>query len=495
LKFRVLKTILLVNSVLLLFSVFGSHVDLSFIPLTLKFKPFAELFSFPLLTENSKADSLISSYVSREAGNNGNAAGSSELSAADARTFSNPSNGGQYALDNFFRALVYESDQRMIRIAHYGDSQIEGDRISSQLRLKLQAAFGGEGYGFIPLNDIATPISYDRAASENLIRFNVFSRRLSKGELYGLSGNAYRYTDVLLPVKDSADIAEASDTVKTESISHPAKTKRFSGADVTLKLSKDKHFSKAFLLFGKVQGSTAITITGDDGAVVFSGDLYENGTYRTSELNKLDLPVNAIQRRLSIHFGGQRSTTFYGLYLDGENKLQVDNYGIRGHSGDGLLLLDDSFTKLQLQYLDTRLVIFQYGGNSVPHVLNMQKKEFIEKIYNSIFAKFRKLMPNASFLVVGVGDMAKSFDGEYRSYPGLPMVRDALKEAALNANCAFWDLYEMMGGENSILKWADKGLAAKDGHFTLSGERIVANELAAQIQREFQLFKKRNNIP
>ena len=40
---------------------------------------------------------------------------------------------------------------KTVRIMHYGDSQLEMDRISSVLRQKLQERFGGCGPGMVPL--------------------------------------------------------------------------------------------------------------------------------------------------------------------------------------------------------------------------------------------------------------------------------------------------------------------------------------------------------
>src|SRR6056297_2130467 len=52
----------------------------------------------------------------------------------------------------FFRSLEELPGQdQLIRILHYGDSQIEGDRISSYLRNQLQKQFGGAGIGLFPV--------------------------------------------------------------------------------------------------------------------------------------------------------------------------------------------------------------------------------------------------------------------------------------------------------------------------------------------------------
>jgi hypothetical protein len=60
-------------------------------------------------------------------------------------------------LDNFFDAL-YKRQQGIgnVRIIHYGDSQIEEDRITGYVRAKLQAKFGGGGVGLLSASNITS---------------------------------------------------------------------------------------------------------------------------------------------------------------------------------------------------------------------------------------------------------------------------------------------------------------------------------------------------
>ena len=51
--------------------------------------------------------------------------------------------------DDLFEAMENSSAEPM-RVLHYGDSQLEEDRISSELRERLQTAFGGTGVGMVP---------------------------------------------------------------------------------------------------------------------------------------------------------------------------------------------------------------------------------------------------------------------------------------------------------------------------------------------------------
>ncbi|MBI2418507.1 MAG: hypothetical protein HYV28_11535 [Ignavibacteriales bacterium] len=467
---QALKTILLLLIYLLFFSFAGNGIAVPGTSLVLSFKPYAELFTFKGPIENTKADALIASYLAGDK--------SADGSPTRENVFINPVHDGVSPLDNFFEALTSDAPHRLIRVAHYGDSQLEGDRITMQIRERLQKAFGGSGYGFVPISDIATPISYERTSTENLIKYNVFSQKLSAGIPYGLSGTAYKFVYQMNMKEGMTADSLRSDTA-TVATTQSDTIKRFSGASASFRFTRNKSFNTASLLFGRVTGPTEIAITGDNGIELFKGSLNDNISYQENELNRLVLPAEKMQRNCKITFAGDNSTVFYGLYLDPDKDVQVDNYSIRGHSGNGLLLLNEQFSRLQLQYLDTKLVILQYGGNTVPYIDNVKEKKYIKDMYSSVIMKIRKII------------MAKAYEGEYRTYPGLTMVRDALRETALENGCAFWDVFEMMGGENSILKWSEKGLAAKDGHFSISGEEVVARELVKQIEREYAVYKKR----
>ena len=59
----------------------------------------------------------------------------------------------QNVLFSFYHKIKIEKSKDIIRILHFGDSQIEGDRISSVLREELQKIWGGSGTGFLPLSE------------------------------------------------------------------------------------------------------------------------------------------------------------------------------------------------------------------------------------------------------------------------------------------------------------------------------------------------------
>ncbi|MGM3198784.1 hypothetical protein ACS2VC_27400, partial [Bacillus cereus group sp. BC241] len=64
-------------------------------------------------------------------------------------------NDSTSALAHFFEALnATKKSTNKTRIAYFGDSMIEGDLITQDLRSCMQDTFGGYGVGFVPITSI-----------------------------------------------------------------------------------------------------------------------------------------------------------------------------------------------------------------------------------------------------------------------------------------------------------------------------------------------------
>jgi lysophospholipase L1-like esterase len=99
-------------------------------------------------------------------------------------------------------------------------------------------------------------------------------------------------------------------------------------------------------------------------------------------------------------------------------------------------------------------------------------------------------------LVVGVSDIAKKTEGQWRSYPNIIQIRDAQRNAAAKTNSAYWDLFEVMGGENSILAWAGTNppLAGKDYiHLTPKGAQVVGEFLFQSLLKDYRSYSNSKN--
>jgi hypothetical protein len=102
------------------------------------------------------------------------------------------------------------------------------------------------------------------------------------------------------------------------------------------------------------------------------------------------------------------------------------------------------------------------------------------------------MRPGLPVIVIGLSDMAKKVGTKYQSYESVEKIRDALKNASQRAGFCFWDLYEAMGGENSMPSWvfAKPPLAGKDfTHFNHRGARIISNMFYNALMYEYRNYR------
>lgn len=434
----------------------GETIDVRFIP----FEKLLTLGGFA--TSNVKADSIAEKLLQTDYKDS---ISSDSVVVPEFLTVSSLEGVG--ALDDFFAALKFESPEKVVRIAHYGDSQIEGDRITSNIRDNFFKEFGGQGVGFVPFDDIATNVSYSRESSSNWKRFSVFHDKLKNGA-FGLSGMSFIYRNSITPVEN--------DSV--------AKTVEKLTASIRLRLRSN--YSKIKIQYGNASSPCHVSVykTGSDN-VLGKTVLNQNISYVEQEI---DLTAN--EKNITLSFEGE-SPMIYGITFDGEKGVQVDNFGIRGHSGNGLLKIEKSLFSDEIKQSNTRLIMLQFGANTIPYVNSQKTLDYVASEFSRIFKKFKQVNKNLSVLVIGVGDMATRIDGEYTSYPMIPDIRDVIKKAALESGCAYFDMYEYMGGKDAILSWSKKGLASKDGHFSPKGQRIVADQIFNAILTHYKQFEKK----
>src|SRR6478609_2584787 len=106
--------------------------------------------------------------------------------------------GNDSALYQFFRHLsALPESGELVRALHYGDSQIEGDRITAFLRNKFQNRFGGCGVGLVPLTDaLGNRTSIKINADDAWKRLRAYGPDFKKKapRNYGLMGSYFNFS-------------------------------------------------------------------------------------------------------------------------------------------------------------------------------------------------------------------------------------------------------------------------------------------------------------
>ena len=335
-------------------------------------------------------------------------------STADSRMF----------LARFYRSLA-EAGTRTVRVLHYGDSQIEEDRMTQQIREALQARYGGSGVGLMPLAQTIPSRTVKQQIHMNgrqiqpaqgPQRYLVYGPKRDQRTdgLYGVMGQVAMMNDSL--VQGSEQIMEVC-----------------TPQDRTRPYTRWQIFADPTIDY---------TLSGD-----------------------------------TVYLTGRGAV--YGLSQESDTGVIVDNIPMRGCLGLVFTKIDS--TQLTTFYRDqnVRLIILQFGGNAIPSNRNPGTIGAIVKGLREQVRYIQTCAPQADILFIGPSDMLTQVDGEWQTYPMVPYMDRLLQKMALEENIAYFSLYRWMGGAGSMMRWQETGLAGTDGvHFMRSGARKAGNAVA-----------------
>lgn len=363
-----------------------------------------------------------------------------------------PDNDESY-LDPFFDAMDSASVKQM-RIVHYGDSQLECDRISGDLRERFQSQFGGHGVGLVPAYQTIATYSLSQSTSPELGHY------LNYGPASARAGhNMYGPMAQVNHVSGDAYITFQHRDAKTYPHAFPV--------------------SRIVVL---ADGEGSMSVRCD--SVVRSLKLEGSGRYVCA------LPGGT--KRLTLSISGEFDV--YGIQLDDNVGVTIDNIPMRGCSGTNFLSISKKSIRPFFENENIKLIILQYGGNSVPHLNGPNSiSKYMMSLRNSI-RMFRKMSPESNILFVGPADMATIKNGELQTWPVLPELIDSLREMSLDEGVAFWDMYSAMGGKGSIIAWnkAVPQLAGSDYiHFTPKGAKKISDILYETLQFYYKFYRMR----
>lgn len=363
---------------------------------------------------------------------------------------------GEAGLKNIFRKLRGASSKKM-RILHYGDSQIEGDRMTSFLRQRLQEQFGGNGPGFIPTVNVYNTISFIQNRSPNFTRYTNFGGAALKTNRYGIMNSVGRFTPEF---PDSIDV-NLLEPVKGWVEIEPNKSA----------YSRAKSYNNVYLHYTDAKTKCVFKVY-QNGNLIVTDSLKADGKYHVYPLN---FPSNP--GKLRLEFESKVSPNILGLSLEGDIGVQVDNIAMRGSSGTFFGKIDQGLAKRMYTEQNVELFIMQFGGNSVPYIKDSITARRSANYFKGQLYTIKKLCPNAMIIVIGPSDMSTLIEGEYTTYPMLPYFIDYLRQITKEVGGAYFDTYQAMGGKDAMVAWVESGLAAKDYiHFSNKGASIATQK-------------------
>jgi len=367
----------------------------------------------------------------------------------------------QSRFDSLFQRL---DEGAPISVLHYGDSQIEGDRISGTLRHKWQERWGGYGPGIQPPVPLVQSFALSQTQNGSWKRHTRFGRRdtTDQDENYGLLAS---YATATLTKGDRACL-----TLQPERRAHGS-FGQWDGLSIW-------HDSVAVESVVFLNGQPVDTLWAGDPA----GQLrFTTPRQSASSAPKSEVCFDAAPPRL------------FAVHPIGAG-VQWHAVAMRGSSGTLFRKLHRPTYAKQLQRIDPDLIVLQFGGNTVPYCKDSLAAQRYAGWLGRQIQLFQSLVPEAAILVIGPSDMAEKKGLDWTPFPQLLSVRDAIKKVSFDVGAAHWDLLDVMGGVGSMPAWvqAEPALAGADHvHLTPLGAKKVGALLDRALWAEFRSWQQR----
>lgn len=368
-----------------------------------------------------------------------------------------PITGNVDQLKSFFN-LLKDSNNKKIRVIHYGDSQIQGDVISEYIREKLQSKYGGRGAGYLSIqsNDIRMRRTTEQSFSDDWNFASVVTRN-PEGLPFGISG--------------SVAIPKPGSWVKYKTTNN-------------LKSSSSFEFAK--LYYSNADESSIIQYS------VNNGKPFRINLEKSKEVKELVINTATNSTLIEIKFISGKQPYFYGVSLESGNGVYVDNFPMPGNTGASLLEIPLDVLKDFNEFSNYGLIILSYGNNVSSS--NRGIYTVYENKMLSVIDHLRKAFPQAGILMFSVNDKTVKQGNRFVTNPDVPLIMETQKRIVNKAKVGFWNLWEAMGGTNSMNDWVNAAppMALKDfAHFTpIGGERVAELFINALLEAESTIKKK-----
>ena len=347
-------------------------------------------------------------------------------------------------LDAFFDKLA---NGESVRIAFMGDSFVEGDILTSDLREELQSRFGGRGVGFVTADiPFATVRKSVKRTSANWKTYSVMKRK----EASELSRDRFFI---------SAYLAEgrAGATTRWQATNAFPSLDSCSVARILL-ISRDT---------SRVEVSVCDTIRRE---FTIAGDERVREIY-------VEAPADDVRIRVI-----DGNILCYGATMETTGGVTVDNFSVRSNNGHAIFGTSATVNRQIDEILGYDLVVLQYGLNIMQQGQRVYAK-YRDQLRDMI-AYAERCFPNAAIVVMGVSDrwVKNAETGEYEPIGSVDALTSYQRAAADSCNVAFWNTSRMMQNLGGMPAFVANGWAAKDyTHINFAGGRRVARALTESI--------------
>lgn len=362
------------------------------------------------------------------------------------------------ATTRFERLVKKLANGESVRIAFMGDSFVEGDIVTVDLREELQTLFGGRGVGFVPCDiPYATVRKSIKRSSKGWSSYSIMKPKVAPESLR----NSFFVSGYL-----SSGMAGANTRWQTtDAVKHI-----------------DSCTRARLLLLSRDDSSVELTLN----------DTLKHTIAIEGDERLREICIDALYNSLAVKVLSG-SVICYGASLEGTGGVTVDNFSVRSNNGHAIFGTSATVNRQADDMLHYDLVVLQYGLNiMLPNQRNFSK--YRDQLCDMI-AYVERCFPEAAVLVLGVSDRwIKSEEaGGYVPIGSVDALTSYQRAAADSCRVAFWNTSQAMANYGGIRGFVSNGWAAGDyTHINYAGGRRIANQLAAALcQPVYELLKSR----
>ncbi|MGM5631664.1 hypothetical protein O2K51_12245 [Apibacter raozihei] len=366
-----------------------------------------------------------------------------------------------YSVDqNMFKTLFLSIDNLKsdtlgkVRIAFFGDSFIEGDVFCGDFRDLLQEKFGGMGVGWVPVTSEVS--QFRQTIKEDFKNYTTF--------------DAVHHPKEKVPYPPFG--------ICTQPL--PNNSATYYSTHFSPRTDKLPNFR--ILYQSKSPFSAKVISDGNSQNIQLKAG--KNIQDHSILINK--------SKKVNLTFASDPNIFLYGFSFEDQSGVYVDNFSLRGNAGLSLLSSSSEMHKSLNRLQDYKLIILQYGVNAVSE--KASDFAWYTRMMNKVITEMKASYPQAGILLISVGDRSKKINGAYKTLPTIKLMVEAQRAIAAENKIAFWNMYEAMGGESSMVDYvtANPPKANKDyTHINFLGGKEIGTLLFNSLLFEYEKAKSK----
>ena len=359
-------------------------------------------------------------------------------------------------MDHIYEKLLHADHQSSIHIAYFGDSFIEGDIMTCDLREDLQAKYGGQGPGWVDCGGSLSGYRPTVKTNYSGIQEFVVTKKPFNSSLQAISQRYY--------------VASAGAQLKLTGTNYKAHLGEWGRATL-------------FFRSPATQTVSVVKNGGEAESMERGGSAEVQTIVASGKLKSVQFRFPSANSRMQL----------MGVALDGDYGVSLDNFSMRGSAGFTIAEIPATTLREIGKYRPYDLIIVQYGLNAIGGNGSVAQCEAYTKRLKKAVEHLRAAYPESSILIASVSDRVQRSSGGLQPMKGLQRLAVAQRKMAAELGVGFISMVDVMGGPGSMKEFVEKGWAAKDyTHMSFKGGKVVADRFFQSILAGVENYRRAN---